>query len=426
MDRQNGLTELLREIVQPEQGKISALIFSDPEVYRLELERIFAKCWLFVAHESEIPSPGDYVTRLMAQHSVVVAKGEDGQTRVFLNSCRHRGRKICRADLGNSSHFRCPYHGFTYKNTGELTGVPFHKEIYGNVLDWSQMGLIQARVDSYAGLIFASWDPQAPSLDEYLGDMKWYLDILVGRAEMKVVETPQRWRIPTNWKIPTENFASDAYHTAYTHASIAEVGLSPTVTFAKEGWQVCAGNGHTLGIGTGVPGTPMPFPKELVRLFETNLDKEKVALLKKMRNVHGNVFPNLSFLFSASYQQGSETPVSFLTLRQWQPLGPNEIEAHSWFLIEKEAPQWWEEASRQAYILTQGAAGIVDQDDAENWADINEVIGGPLADRLFFNYVMGLDRQEVKDFPGPGQAYQGKFCEAAARDFYGRWLELCT
>ncbi|MGH2372262.1 MAG: Rieske 2Fe-2S domain-containing protein, partial [bacterium] len=122
-------------LVNPEQGHIPAFIFSDPEIYRLEMDALFTRCWLFVAHESEIPSPGDYVTRHMGDHPVIVARGEDGRIRVLLNVCRHRGMRICRADLGNASHFRCPYHGFTYKNTGELIGIPFQAEIYGSGLD---------------------------------------------------------------------------------------------------------------------------------------------------------------------------------------------------------------------------------------------------------------------------------------------------
>ncbi|MGH7186896.1 MAG: Rieske 2Fe-2S domain-containing protein, partial [Pseudomonadota bacterium] len=126
-----GRVEALLARVHPEQGEIPAAVFSDPDVYRLEQDAIFSRCWLFVAHESEVPSPGDYVTRYMGEHPVIVTRDEHGKIQVLLNVCRHRGMRICRADLGNSSHFRCPYHGFTYKNDGELIGIPFQKEIYG-------------------------------------------------------------------------------------------------------------------------------------------------------------------------------------------------------------------------------------------------------------------------------------------------------
>ena len=228
----------LLETVRPDEGQIPASIFADPAVYQMEMDRIFTRCWLFVAHESEIPSPGDYVTRYMGEQPVIVVRDEDGVIRVLLNVCRHHGMRVCRADLGNSSHFRCPYHGFTYKNTGDLIGVPFEKELYAGGLDKSQMGLLQARAERHAGLIFATWNPQAESLDAYLGPMKWYLDLLVGRAEMEVVGPPHRNELRANWKLPAENAASDAYHTMHTHASNPEIGLTPSITWAKGGFHV--------------------------------------------------------------------------------------------------------------------------------------------------------------------------------------------
>ncbi|MDR7519560.1 MAG: aromatic ring-hydroxylating dioxygenase subunit alpha [Armatimonadota bacterium] len=417
-DRQEAADRL--RAVRPDRGEVPAFIFADPDVYRLELERIFTRCWLFVAHESEIPSPGDYVTRSMGEHPVIVARDEDGAIRVLLNVCRHRGMRICRVDLGNTSHFRCPYHGFTYKNTGELIGVPFERELYGDALVKERLGLIRARVESYAGLVFATWDEQAEPLQQYLGPVTWYLDLLAGRAEMEAVGPPHRYEVATNWKLPAENFAADAYHTMHTHASIAEIGLTPTVTWAKDGYHVCAGNGH--GVMIGAPTRRFIFAEDLIPEFERHLSPAQMAVLRQMAHMPGTVFPNFSFLISAVTLNGRF--VSHTELMLWQPKGPDRIDACSWFLVEKRAPAWWKELSRQAFVVTFGPSGMLSQDDSENFTQIARNARGPVAGRLALNYEMGLGRTPMRDFPGPGQVYEGKYNEANARAFYARWLEL--
>jgi len=126
-DSRAQLITQLRQDVHPDQGQIPAYIFSSPEIFELEMARVFPRCWLLVAHESEVSKPGDFVTRSLGQYPVIVVCGEDEKIRILLNVCRHRGMRVCRADSGNSADFLCPYHGFNYKNTGELTGVPFEK-----------------------------------------------------------------------------------------------------------------------------------------------------------------------------------------------------------------------------------------------------------------------------------------------------------
>ena len=111
-------------------------MYTDPLVYDLEMRRIFREGWVFVAHESEVPEPGDYVTKRIAGEPYVVARGKDGEVRVMANRCTHRGNRLCNADKGNSSSFRCPYHGWTFSNDGSLSGVPMrdgYAERFGEV-----------------------------------------------------------------------------------------------------------------------------------------------------------------------------------------------------------------------------------------------------------------------------------------------------
>src|SRR5581483_5868148 len=120
-------------LVLPDDGLVSARIFADPGVYRREIEQLFPRCWLFVAHGSEIPSSGDFVTRQMGADPVIVSRDAGGQPHVLLNVCRHRGRQVCNEDAGRTSHFRCGYHGWTYDSAGKLTGLPFANAYQGSI-----------------------------------------------------------------------------------------------------------------------------------------------------------------------------------------------------------------------------------------------------------------------------------------------------
>jgi len=167
-------------LIDVDRGMVSREIFVSEAIYGQELERVFARVWLFLGHESQIPRPGDYLVSSMGEESVIVCRDVAGRIRVFLNSCRHRGMKVCRYDEGNTREFMCPYHGWSYGTDGALVGVPFAKDAYGAQLDRSRWGLIEvAQMKNYKGTIWATWDRAAPPFLEYLGDYTLYLDLLL-------------------------------------------------------------------------------------------------------------------------------------------------------------------------------------------------------------------------------------------------------
>ena len=162
----------IKQLVDMERGLIDRRIIADREIYDLELERIFARCRLFVGHESQLPNPGDFITTYMGEDPIIVSRDGDGKLGAFINMCRHRGNRVCRADRGNARYFTCSYHGWVYTNAGKLVSVPSWKESYFEELELSQWGLVPvAQLDTYKGLIFATFDAEAPTLLEYLGDM---------------------------------------------------------------------------------------------------------------------------------------------------------------------------------------------------------------------------------------------------------------
>jgi phenylpropionate dioxygenase-like ring-hydroxylating dioxygenase large terminal subunit len=422
------LVERLRATVEPEQGRIPMFIYTDPRVYELELERLFGRTWLFVAHESEVPEPGSFVVREMGEESVIVGRGEDGRVRVFLNSCRHRGMRIACEDFGKVSMWRCPYHGFTYDSEGEFMGTliaaPYERMAYPEGLDRKALHLIEARVDTHAGLIFATWSSNGPPLAEFLGDLSWYLELVIGRAEMEVVGAPQRWILPAGWKQPSENFCADAYHTATAHSFLARLGLVTGVDFGRDGYHVDPGGGHGLGVGVHFDEESY-FPAELREEYAANLAPEQLALLERVKNLHGNVFPNLSFLIP-NFIVVDGRRVSGMMLRQWQPIGPDKVKVWSWHLVERSAPGWWKRLGQRMYVQTFGMSGMFDQDDTENWEAQTRNSNSALwrHEEVMLHYAMGISAEPLPDFPGPGNVYDGKFSEAAGRTFYRTWLDM--
>ena len=155
----------LHALVDDVHGRISRRIYADPEIYALEQERIFRRAWGFLAHESEVPKPGDYVERALAGELVIVIRGNDGKVRALLNSCRHRGMRVIRADRGNASFLRCPYHGWSYSREGQLVQA-FAEELYQpEYLEKEKLGLIPVtKVENYKGMIFGSWSEEVPDL----------------------------------------------------------------------------------------------------------------------------------------------------------------------------------------------------------------------------------------------------------------------
>src|SRR5437879_12470816 len=113
------------ELVDLHRGCISREIFVNEDIYQQEQEQVFARAWLFIGHESQIPRPGDFLVSSMGEESVILCRDRTGRIHVFLNSCRHRGMKVCRYDEGNTLELMCPYHGWTYATDGALVVVPF-------------------------------------------------------------------------------------------------------------------------------------------------------------------------------------------------------------------------------------------------------------------------------------------------------------
>ncbi len=413
----------LKGLVDLDRGLVSRSIYVDRDLYELELERVFARCWLFLAHESQIPNPGDFVSAYMGEDPVLVVRDSRGKINAFLNTCRHRGMRVCRADAGNAAAFTCTYHGWTYGNDGKLVGVPGYKEYYYEELDMEQWGLVPvAQVDSYKGLIFATFDPEAPLLIEYLGDMAFYLDVTFDRVEggTELIGGVHKWIMPCNWKFAADNFAGDGYHVPITHISAMKTGFGGSGTdprdFSKY-FSVTTKWGHGFDVFWSSYST-YSAREDVVGQYARAADESIARRLGEARSHirpgNGNVFPHLSL---AVFGEGNRT------IRVWHPRGPDKVETWSWVFQDKNAPQEVKDFTRLATERQQaGPASGFEQDDGENWGMCTESSKGVIARRYPMNYTLGLGREgKREEYPGSVALYPS---EHNQRGLHGQWAKL--
>lgn len=211
----NGLAygDLVRD------DRVNGRLYYDPAIFHDEIEKIWRREWLYVAHESEIPEPGDYVTRRMGLEPVIVSRDEDGAIHLMLNRCTHRGNSVCQSERGNSHAFRCAYHGWTFNNRGDLVGVPYAAG-YDEAFRKTDFPLARVpRVGVYRGLIFASLSAAGPALEARLGRARRLLDQFVDLApegEIVVRSGVLKHSYRGNWKMALEN-SVDGYHPNILH-----------------------------------------------------------------------------------------------------------------------------------------------------------------------------------------------------------------
>jgi phenylpropionate dioxygenase-like ring-hydroxylating dioxygenase large terminal subunit len=380
-------------LVDLERGTVNRKIFSDPEIYREEIERVFARCWLYLGHDSQIPNAGDYINVFMGEEPVLVCRDADDSIHAFINSCRHRGNKVCRADAGNAKSFQCPYHGWTYNVRGDLIGVPGHSDLYHDELDRSKWGLPRvAQVDTYRGMIFGTFDPEAPSLAEYLGDVRWGLDLLFEQGDFKAVPGIARWSMNVNWKFASDNAIGDMYHGWWSHRSaflaghqagngiVSQAQLTPSLT---NGFTMVTAYGHGfnanyIDVSTLDPKSPLTAWR-----FDPAVRAKMGDLRNRVNRANMLIFPNL-FVNTGSRE---------FMLRN--PLGPTKMEIWKTVLVDKNATPAMQRTAVRSSNRHFGPAGMFEQDDGENWDQSTLGTRGAVAQRYDLNYSMAVGRGKV-------------------------------
>ncbi|MGQ4601241.1 SRPBCC family protein [Nocardia sp. R6R-6] len=384
-----GLLGLHSQFVDSDTGQVDRRIFSDPEIYKAELEQIFARAWLFMCHESQIPKAGDFFQTYMGEDRVIVTRDREGGIQVLLNSCRHRGNSVCNAESGNSSSFMCKYHGWTYDLDGKLIGVPGFKELYKQKLDRSTLSLkTAAQVESYRGFVFATLDPEAPTLSEYLGPTgSFMLDELAGFGDMEVIPGIRKHLAPCNWKMAMEN-NQDFYHPSITHAATTmvspfEFGSNDDIVMeeSETGAKIV---GPTLE-PSSAPGDFRNTPIAAVVLGEYGHMQDTAPRAGiAFSPSHANIFPNTG-MFTGTYQE--------LTVRH--PKGPGQTEMWYFCFVDKNATPEEREFVRVRASRWLGPAGFIEQEDGDNWDLSTQASRTAELRKTPLNYEMGMGEGEV-------------------------------
>lgn len=341
-------------LVQP--GRVHRSVYTCPELFRLEMDRLFGRTWQFVVHESQIPAAGDYLRTRMAPHDVLVTRAKDGSVHVLRNACAHRGARLCAADSGSLDRIFCPYHAWGYELDGRLVRVP-HRESYPpdfRIGD-PRLNLRTApRVESYRGFVFASWAADGPGLVEFLDPMTQAIDNLVDRAPGGGIEIAGgRFRLlyRGNWKLHHEN-ANDTVHPGFVHeSSVASARETPQGEAIDHGQtrSMMAANGFSVPEWEGVdlhgferghsfmggfyrsgllaPVTDDPVQAEYRAALERAHGPARAAEILGMDRFNNLIYPNLSI--NAQFHQ----------IRIVHPIAVNRTEVHSYCFRLEGAPE---------------------------------------------------------------------------------------
>ncbi|MDQ4117899.1 MAG: aromatic ring-hydroxylating dioxygenase subunit alpha [Actinomycetota bacterium] len=406
------------ELIEPR--RVHGSLYTSPEVFADELERIWYRTWVYVGHVSEIAEPNDYVRKAIGPQDVIMTRSADGEVHLLLNRCAHRGNLVCEAPSGNAGSLRCAYHGWTYRNDGELIGYPFPQG-YGGRGRLGDLALGRVpRVGVYRGFVFGSFAAEGPSLDEHLGEARGELDRLVRLSpdgEVELTAGFLRHRARANWKLLVEN-ETDGYHPQFVHQSIfsvADSGIGALYGEKSTAVTRALGGGHSendlrpefrrLGTPLGWFGTTEEkVPDYAARMREAYGPAAEDVLVEGAPHVM--IFPNL---FVAEIQ-----------LFTIQPLAADLTVQHVTAVQLRGAPEMNRRMVQQC-VGSVGPAGMLLADDTEMY-ERNQAGLAELRPE-WVDVRRGADREETDE---RGLATGGATDETGMRGFWAHYRRLMT
>jgi phenylpropionate dioxygenase-like ring-hydroxylating dioxygenase large terminal subunit len=399
-----------RPLVDVSDRTVSSRAFTDPDIFALERATVFSRSWMYVGHRSQFTRKGDFIQTYAGTVPLLLCLDEDGAFHAIANVCSHRGGRICQFEYGNASKFVCPYHNWAFNNRGELIGVP-RRASPG--FDKSRWGLLRAaRVSTYRDLVFCTFSTDSVPLDDYLGDMKWYLDLLLNSsgAGTAVSGGTHRSVVRCNWKIPAEQFGSDNWHFQGVHASMTRLGGRNEDPGSEDSFHAWTGEGHMLICIAPKVEVPSAFTAYLNELSAQGRLSELQRRLLRCSLVI-TVFPNLSFVYFPG----------LCSIRVWHPRAPGETELWSWALYNKDAPDPVKDSVRKQVTRMFSPTGMLEQDDLEVWARLeSNLMRMPPSFRLCYEFG-AEEHSPSRPFPGRTASLQS---DTPAFAFYRRWAEV--
>ncbi len=353
------------ELIRLDAGCVHASIYTDPEIFREEMRRIFYTTWVFIGHESEIPKAGSFKTTYVAGLPLILTRSDDGAINVLVNRCVHRGATVCQLERGEAKAFRCEYHAWTYNTAGDLIGVS-RPEGYSDA-ERAQFppGLARApRVESCAGMIFASFSETGISLAEHLGPAATYLENWAALSPTGSVDVSGGvWKTSYrgNWKIQVEG-SNDGYHPDFLHRVVSVINkrnsAANAASFVLSQNRTCDfGHGHSL---MEHPPATASFRHETPEYFEqlvARLGRERAeaVIAKTFRLL---VFPNLT--------------ISTEQIRVVRPISVDLTEVYQYHVRVPGAPDDVNASRIRKHADFAGPAGNGSPDDFETFERIQE------------------------------------------------------
>lgn len=367
----SNVDKLVVENEQQGLFRVARKAFTGTDVIDMEYEEIFNKCWLYVGHESEVLKKGDFVRRTIAKRNLIFNRDTDGKLNAFFNTCPHRGAEVCREHKGNAKHFQCFYHGWIFASNGALKNQPGAERYSADFKEQQRGDLVPVpRFANYRGLCFVNFDAAAISLEEYLGNAREYLDLVLDQSEtgLTVVNGMQEYSIRANWKLLVEN-SNDGYHAATTHATyldyLANTHAKGMNKVALEGVGLALGGGHAVVEYTAPWGRPIA---NWVPAWGEEGKAELLAIRARLEQLHGKekadrialknrnllIFPNLVV-----------NDIMALTFRTFYPSAPNCLNVTGWALAPEGESEWARKYRLDNFLEFLGPGGFATPDDVE-------------------------------------------------------------
>jgi phenylpropionate dioxygenase-like ring-hydroxylating dioxygenase large terminal subunit len=399
-----------RRLVDADDRTVSSRVFTDPELFAREQAAIFSESWMYLGHRSQFAAKGDFIQSYAGTRPLLLCLDDEGRFNAIANVCTHRGGRICQLEYGNASKFVCPYHNWTFSNRGELLAVPRQASAG---FDKSRWGLWKAaRVATYRDLVFCTFSPDSVPLEEYLGDMRWYLDLLLysSSAGTEVSAGTHRSVVRCNWKIPAEQFGCDNWHFQGVHGSMGRLGRRNEDINSEDSFHAWTPQGHmviSIAPRTEAPSAYSFYLDELAA--KGQLSKEQRRLLRC--SIVMTIFPNLSFVYFPG----------LCSIRVWHPRAADQTELWSWALYNKDAPDAVKQSIRRQVTQMFSPTGMLEQDDLEVWARLESNLQSMPPDyRLCYAFGAG-EASPARRVPGMTASLQS---DIPAFAFYRRWEQL--
>ncbi|AIO69728.1 aromatic ring-hydroxylating oxygenase subunit alpha [Burkholderia oklahomensis] len=405
-----------------ESDRIAPSMYYDPELFEAELERIFYRTWIWVAHDSELPNPGDFVTTTIGRQPVIVVRDRNGDVNVLQNRCRHRGATVCEAHRGNAKGFTCPYHSWSYALDGTLRALPYG-DGYEGVCDKNDLPLVKLRVGTCQGLVFASFNQDVEPLDDFLGAAKPWIDLFMKQGAGYPIKSngEHKFKFKGNWKIQLEN-TTDLYHFPVVHKSwmksIDDETAAAITSFMTSDAAFCRalGNGHSLAVlmpelidldeDDGAP-LPQRFDALAAQLAERHAPDEVRRIVRSLMGVgfNLNLFPNLA--------------LSMAFFRVLRPISAEETEIRHVALAMDGGPDEANQVRLRIHEHFQGPFGFGSPDDAEAWERVQRgAHAGPDVPILVNR---GLNRETTAP---NGEKTAHATDETGMREAYRQWRKM--